>query len=99
LNSIGTTAYLRGVGRKFGESTNSIRLGNPLRKAGFKSHLSQANKSISGSKHPLFKDINSIGHLNLVGLDHVIDYVLKHGRFKRSVFSGVGLSKGKMQNK
>ena len=78
LNS-NTTAYLRGLEDEFGESTNSIRLElNRFEKAGFLESHSQANKKVFkvNVKHPLFKDINNIV-LKLVGLDHVLDYVLK----------------------
>ena len=79
LNS-STTAYLRGLEEEFGESTNSIRLElNRFEHAGFLESYSESNKKVFkvNAKHPLFKDINSIV-LKLVGLDHVIDYILKH---------------------
>ncbi|MDF2447550.1 MAG: hypothetical protein K0R26_54 [Bacteroidota bacterium] len=96
LNS-NTTAYLRGLEEEFGESTNSIRLElNRFEKAGFLESYSQANKKIFkvNDNHPLFKDINSIV-LKLVGLDHVIDYVLKHMGELKEVYLVGQLSKGK----
>ena len=96
LNS-STTAYLRGLEEEFGESTNSIRLElNRFEKAGFLESHSQANKKVFqvNDKHPLFKDINSIV-LKLVGLDHVIDYVLKHMGDLKEVYLIGSLSKGK----
>jgi hypothetical protein len=95
LNS-NTTAYLRGLEEEFGESTNSIRIElNRFEKAGFLESQNQANKKIFkvNEKHPLFKDINSIV-LKLVGLDHVIDYVLKHMGDLKQVYLVGSLSKG-----
>ena len=96
LNS-NTTAYLRGLEEEFGESTNSIRLElNRFENAGFLASYSQANKKVFkvNAKHPLFKDINSIV-LKLVGLDHVIDYVLKHMGDLKKVYLIGSLSQGK----
>jgi hypothetical protein len=96
LNS-NTTAYLRGLEDEFGESTNSIRLElNRFEKAGFLQSHSQANKKVFkvNMKHPLFKDINNIV-LKLVGLDHVIDYVLKHMGDLKKVYLVGNLSNGK----
>lgn len=95
LNS-STTAYLRGLEEEFGESTNSIRLElNRLENAGFLESYSEANKKVFkvNAKHPLFKDINSIV-LKLVGLDHVIDYILKHMGDLKKVYLVGNLSKG-----
>lgn len=99
LNS-NTTAYLRGLEEEFGESTNSIRLElNRFEKAGFLASFSDANKKVFkvNANHPLFKDINSIV-LKLVGLDHVIDYVLKHMGDLKKVYLVGSLSKGKDSN-
>lgn len=96
LNS-NTTAYLRGLEEEFGESTNSIRLElNRFEKAGFLASYNQSNKKLFkvNVSHPLFKDINSIV-LKLVGLDHVIDYVLKHMGDLKQVYLVGNLSKGK----
>lgn len=96
LNS-NTTAYLRGLEDEFGESTNSIRLElNRFEKAGFLDSHSQANKKVFkvNINHPLFKDINSIV-LKLVGLDHVIDYVLQRVGNLEKVYLVGNLSQGK----
>lgn len=99
LNS-STTAYLRGLEEEFGESTNSIRLElNRFENAGFLESYSESNKKVFkvNAKHPLFKDINSIV-LKLVGLDHVIDYILKHMGDLKKVYLVGNLSKGKDSN-
>lgn len=99
LNS-STTAYLRGLEEEFGESTNSIRLElNRFEHAGFLESYSESNKKVFkvNAKHPLFKDINSIV-LKLVGLDHVIDYILKHMGDLKKVYLVGNLSKGKDSN-
>ena len=96
LNS-NTTAYLRGLEDEFGESTNSIRLElNRFDKAGFLESHSQANKKVFkvNVKHPLFKDINNIV-LKLVGLDHVMDYVLKQMGDLKKVYLVGNLLNGK----
>lgn len=78
LNS-STTAYLRSLEEEFSESTNAIRLElNKFEKAGFLSSHVEGNKKVfkANSRHPLFKDINSIV-MKLMGLDHIVDYVLQ----------------------
>jgi hypothetical protein len=78
LNS-NTTAYLRSLEEEFGESTNGIRLElNKFEKAGFIDSFTQGNKKLfkANTKHPLFKDINSIV-LKLTGLDHIVDYIVQ----------------------
>jgi hypothetical protein len=96
LNS-STTSYLRSLEEEFGESTNSIRIElNRFEKAGFLESHSQANKKVFkvNTNHPLFKDINSIV-LKLVGLDHVIDYVLQRVGNLEKVYLVGSLSQGK----
>lgn len=96
LNS-STTAYLRSLEEEFGESTNSIRIElNRFEKAGFLASHNQANKKVFkvNTNHPLFKDINSIV-LKLVGLDHVIDYVLQRVGNLEKVYLVGSLSQGK----
>ena len=96
LNS-NTTSYLRGLSEEFNESTNSIRIElNRFEKAGFLDSHSEANKKVFkvNTKHPLFKDINSIV-LKLVGLDHVIDYVLQRMGDLNEVYLVGSLSQGK----
>lgn len=100
LNS-NTTAYLRGLEDEFGESTNSIRLElNRFEKAGFLESYNQSNKKVfkANVKHPLFNDINSIV-LKLVGLNHVIDYVLKNMGDLKQVYLVGNLSKGNDSDK
>lgn len=78
LNS-NTTAYLRSLEEEFGESTNGIRLElNKFEKAGFIDSETQGNKKVfkANTKHPLFKDINRI-ILKMVGLNHVVDYIVQ----------------------
>jgi hypothetical protein len=78
LNS-NTTAYLRSLEEEFGESTNGIRLElNKFEKAGFIGSYSEGNKKLfkANTKHPLFKDINSIV-LKLTGLDYIVDYIVQ----------------------
>ncbi len=78
LNS-STTAYLRSLEEEFGESTNGIRLElNKFEKAGFIDSETQGNKKVfkANTKHPLFKDINRI-ILKMVGLNHVVDYIIQ----------------------
>ncbi len=73
------TAYLRNLEEEFGESTNAIRLElNKFEKAGFLASSSEGNKKIFSvnTKHPLFKDINSI-ILKMVGIEYVVDFVLQ----------------------
>lgn len=96
-----TTAYLRSLSDEFGESTNSIRVElNRFEKAGFLDSYSESNKKVFkvNTKHPLFKDINSIV-LKLVGLDHVIDYVLQHMGELKKVYLVGSLSNGKESDK
>jgi hypothetical protein len=73
------TSYLRGLEEEFNESTNSIRLElNKFENAGFLLSTSEGNKKLfkANTSHPLFKDINRIV-LKLVGIDHVVDYILQ----------------------
>lgn len=96
LNS-DTTAYLRSLEEEFGESTNSIRLElNRFEKAGFLESHNERNKKVFkvNVKHPLFKDINNIV-LKLVGLDHVIDYVIQRVGNLEKVYLVGSLSSGK----
>ncbi len=74
-----TKSYLRGLEEEFGESSNAIRLElNKFEKAGFLESFPEGRKKYfqANSKHPLFKDINSM-IMKLSGLDHIIDYVLE----------------------
>lgn len=68
---------------------------NRFEKAGFLASHSEANKKVFrvNTKHPLFNDINSIV-LKLVGLDHVIDYVLQRMGDLKKVYLVGDLSQG-----
>ncbi len=78
LNS-NTTAYLRSLQGEFGESTNGIRVElNKLESAGMLSSRHVGNKKVfqANTKHPLFKEINSI-LMKYVGLDSIIENVVE----------------------
>jgi hypothetical protein len=95
-----TTAYLRSLEEEFGESTNGIRLElNKFEKAGFLDSFSQGNKKVFkvNTKHPLFKDIHSIV-LKLVGLDHVVDYIVQRIGDLKQVYLVGKLAKGQDSN-
>jgi len=95
LNS-NTTSYLRGLEEEFNESTNSIRLElNKFESAGFLTSSAEGNKKLfkANTKHPLFKDINSIV-LKLTGIDHIIDYILQRIGNLEKVYLIGSLSKG-----
>ena len=94
------TAYLRNLEEEFGESTNAIRLElNRFEKAGFIASSSEGNKKIFtvNTKHPLFKDINSI-IMKMTGLEYVVDYVLQRIGDLEKVFLVGKLSKGQDTN-
>jgi len=99
LNS-STTAYLRSLEEEFGESTNGIRLElNKFEKAGFIDSYSEGNKKLfkANTKHPLFKDINSIV-LKLTGLDHIVDYVVQRIGDLHKVYLVCKLANGQNTN-
>jgi hypothetical protein len=79
LNSA-NKAYLRNLEAEFGESTNAIRLElNRFEKAGMLKSSSEGNKKVfsANTAHPLFGDIRSIV-LKYVGIDQIVEYVIKH---------------------
>ncbi|MEN9511477.1 MAG: hypothetical protein RLZZ370_1296 [Bacteroidota bacterium] len=79
LNSA-NKAYLRNLEAEFGESTNAIRLElNRFEKAGMLKSSSEGNKKVfsANTSHPLFGDIRSIV-LKYVGIDQIVEYVIKH---------------------
>jgi hypothetical protein len=95
-----TTAYLRNLEEEFGESTNGIRLElNKFEKAGFLDSFSQGNKKLFtvNTKHPLFNDIHNIV-LKLVGLDHVVDYIVQRIGDLQKVYLVGKLAKGQDSN-
>ena len=94
------TAYLRNLEEEFGESTNAIRLElNKFEKAGFLASASEGNKKIFSvnTKHPLFKDINSI-ILKMVGIEYVVDFVLQRIGDLEKVYLVGNMSRGKETN-
>ncbi|HHS95669.1 MAG TPA: ArsR family transcriptional regulator [Phaeodactylibacter sp.] len=95
LNS-NTTAYLRSLQAEFGESTNGIRVElNRMEKAGMLSSKTVGNKKIfqANTKHPLFKEINSI-IMKYVGLDSIIENVVKRLGKVQKVYLAGKFSKG-----
>jgi len=95
LNS-SNSSYLRGLEAEFGESSNSIRLElNKLENAGLLSSNLQGNKKYfqANTKHPLYKDINSI-LLKFTGLDKIVDNVIRQLGALDNVFVVGNLAKG-----
>ena len=95
LNS-NNSSYLRGLEAEFGESSNSIRLElNKLENAGLLSSNLQGNKKYfqANTKHPLYKDINSI-LLKFTGLDKIVDNVIGQLGALDNVFVIGNLAKG-----
>ena len=95
LNS-NNSSYLRGLEAEFGESSNSIRLElNKLENAGLLSSNLQGNKKYfqANTKHPLYKDINSI-LLKFTGLDKIVDNVIGKLGALDNVFVLGNLAKG-----
>lgn len=96
LNS-NTRSYLRGLEEEFNESSNSIRLElNKFENAGFLVSSTEGNKKLfkANTEHPLFQDINRIV-LKLVGVDHVIDYILQRIGNLEKVYLIGNLARGK----
>jgi hypothetical protein len=94
------TAYLRNLEEEFGESTNAIRLElNKFEKAGFLESNSEGNKKIFSvnTKHPIYKDINSIV-LKMTGLEYVVDYVVQRIGDLDSVYLVGNLCRGQETN-
>ncbi len=79
LNSA-NKAYLRNLETEFGESTNAIRLElNRFEKAGMLESSNEGNKKVfrANTSHPLFGDVRNIV-LKYVGIDQIVEYVIKH---------------------
>jgi hypothetical protein len=73
------TAYLRNLEEEFEESTNGIRVElNKFEKAKMLTSEQQGKKKIFtvNTSHPLFKELHTIV-LKYVGLDKIVDYVVK----------------------
>jgi len=86
-----TSAYLRGLASEFGESSNAVRLElNRLEKAGMLESKSVGNKKIFkvNQQHSLFDPIHHIVQ-KYVGLDKIIDFVVRHlGNLEKAYLSG-----------
>jgi DNA-binding transcriptional ArsR family regulator len=81
---------------EFGESSNAIRLElNKLEEAGLLSSNLQGNKKYfqANTKHPLYKDINSI-LLKFTGLDKIVEHVVEKLGALELVFVVGDLAKG-----
>ena len=90
------TSYLRGLEEEFKESTNSIRLElNKFENAGFLVSNNNGNKKVfrANISHPLFGDIHRIV-LKMVGIDHVVDYILQRIGNLEKVYVIGNLAKG-----
>ncbi|MFM2269028.1 MAG: hypothetical protein RL757_2469 [Bacteroidota bacterium] len=95
LNS-DTRSHLRALESEFGESSNAIRLElNRLEEAGMLTSASKGNKKIfqANLQHPLFGDIHGI-LMKYIGLDHVIENVVKRLGEVEQVFLVGEFSKG-----
>lgn len=90
------TAYLRNLEEEFGESTNAIRLElNKFEKAGFLESFSEGNKKLFtvNTKHPFFKDLNSMIR-KITGIDHIVDYIVQRLGDVEKVYLVGKLAKG-----
>lgn len=91
-----TISYLRGLEEEFGDSTNSIRVElNKFEKAGFLTSFTEGNKKLfkANQKHLLFNDIQNMLK-KIVGIDHLVKYVMEHiGNLERVYLIG-RLAKG-----
>ena len=95
LNS-NSKAYLRHLEGEFGESSNSIRLElNRFEKAGMLSSEMDGNKKVfrANTQHPLFREVHNIV-MKYVGLDQIIEYVIKGLGAVRKVYLVGEFSKG-----
>jgi hypothetical protein len=95
LNS-NATSYLRGLEEEFNESTNSIRLElNKFEGAGFLVSSAAGNKKVfkANTNHPLFDDIHRIVR-KMVGIEHVVDYILQRIGNLEKVYLIGNLAKG-----
>jgi len=96
LNS-NSSSYLRALEDEFNESSNAIRVElNRFEEAGLLTSGSQANKKIymANKNHPLFRDIHNI-LLKYVGIDHVIESIIKKVGDIRKVYLMGDFAKGK----
>ena len=92
-----TTSYLRGLESEFGDSSNAIRLElNRFESAGMLESFSEGNKKMfqANTNHPLFDQIHEI-LLKHIGVDKIIDDVVKRLGDVQQVFLVGDLAKGK----
>lgn len=95
LNS-NTTAYLRSLESEFGESSNAIRMElNKMEEAGMLQSFMNGNKKMyqANQQYPLFREIHNI-LLKTIGIDQIIDKVIKRSGAVRKVFLVGEFAKG-----
>lgn len=91
-----SVSYLRGLEEEFGDSTNGIRLElNKFEKAGFLNSYTNGNKKFfkANKDHLLFKDIQQM-LMKITGINHLVDYVMKHIGNLEKVYLVGQLAKG-----
>jgi len=91
-----SVSYLRGLEEEFGESTNSIRLElNKFEKVGFLISYTEGNKKLfkANQNHLLFNDLHHM-LLKITGINHLVDYVMKHIGNLEKVYLVGQLAKG-----
>lgn len=91
-----SVSYLRGLEEEFGDSTNGIRLElNKFEKAGFLNSYTDGNKKLfkANKDHLLFKDIQQM-LMKITGINHLVDYVMKHIGNLEKVYLVGQLAKG-----
>lgn len=91
-----TTGYLRNLESEFGESTNAIRQElNRFEGAGMLTSGMEGNKKVfrANTGHPLFEEVHKI-LLKYVGLDKVIEHVIKRLGNVEQVFLAGEMAKG-----
>ena len=90
------SSYLRGLESEFQDSTNAIRLElNRLEQAGFIESDVEGNKKMyrANTKHPLFDEIHNILRKH-IGLDHIIENVIKRLGEVHSVYLAGSFARG-----
>lgn len=91
-----TTGYLRNLESEFGESTNAIRQElNRFEGAGMLTSGMEGNKKVfrANTGHPLFEEVHKI-LLKYVGLDKVVEHVIKRLGNVEQVFLAGEMAKG-----
>ena len=89
-------AYLRGLERSFGESSNAVRCElNRFEQAGLLSSAVEGNRKVysANTNHPLFQDIHNILRKQL-GIDHVIDEITARLGYVEQVWLSGEFAKG-----